>query len=258
MGGKRHDFPSKRKNRGAHLKQWRNAKKNKSAPVESASESAAASSADPQQDERPATAEEDPPTDNLVYDLTPPSDLYKAIQLTGRRTVSIGYFTNEIQRLNVHDKLGFGCNFNDMVCINETRLGVGSRYNYRCKVCNHEESIHTEDPNDPRMNANTGAVAGVLSTGGGYANLQTMNLNLNMPTMSETTFRRYQERVADLWHATALEAMYEGVQEEISFTNRKDQFNCPLLTVVVDGAYGKRSYRTNFKSLYGVVSVNLL
>lgn len=200
---------------------------------------------------------EDPPQDNYVYDLMPASDIYNAINITGRRTVSMSFFKSEIMRLNAHDKLGFKCNFNDMVCIHEHRQGGKSIYTYKCKMCNHEDTMHTEDPHDPRMGINIASVSGVMSTGGGYASLHEISLNLNMPSMSETTYRRYQEKVSDLWIGTALDAMHDAVQEEISLCKEKDEFGFPLLTVVVDGAYGKRSYRTNYKSLYGVVSNQL-
>ncbi|CAL1280831.1 unnamed protein product [Larinioides sclopetarius] len=74
--------------------------------------------------------------------------------------------------------------------------------------------------------------------------------------VSEKTFLKEQEKLSDAWEKTALKEMEAAVSEEKSLAIQRrdvDSEGIPLLTVVVDGSWAKRSYKTNYASLSGVI-----
>ncbi|GBN88648.1 hypothetical protein AVEN_93006-1 [Araneus ventricosus] len=81
---------------------------------------------------------------------------------------------------------------------------------------------------------------------------------LDIPSMSEKTFIKEQEKISDAWEVTALKEMELTVSEERSLAIQRgdvDSEGIPLLTVVVDGSWAKRSYKTNYASLSGVAAI---
>lgn len=75
--------------------------------------------------------------------------------------------------------------------------------------------------------------------------------------MSNNRFLKEQEKFTNAWEATAATEMELAASEEKDLAIQRgdvDSEGIPLLTVVVDGSWAKRSYRTNFASLSGTVS----
>lgn len=137
-----------------------------------------------------------------------------AFSFSGRRFVELDNFIEDLRNLNDHNTLG-GCNFSHMVPVKETRFGFRSKITFKCKMCNMEKNIFTEDPHDStRMDVNTAAVCGIMSIGGGFSNLKEMAYNLNMPIMSGKTYKKYQEQVSHAWEDTSVEEMYAAAMEE--------------------------------------------
>lgn len=63
--------------------------------------------------------------------------------------------------------------------------------------------------------------------------------------------------MSDAWEATALKEMEIAASEEKKLAIQRgdvDSEGIPLITVIVDGSWAKRSYRTNYASLSGTVS----
>lgn len=124
-------------------------------------------------------------------------------------------------------------------------------------MCRYTKIFWTENPQSPTMNVNTAAVTGIMSIGGGFSNMEEFFSTLEIPSMSEKTFIKEQERLSDAWEVTALKEMESAVSEEKNLAIQRgdvDSEGIPLLTVVVDGSWAKRSYKTNYASLSGVVS----
>lgn len=125
-------------------------------------------------------------------------------------------------------------------------------------MCNYSKVIWTECQQNNMMNSNTAAVASTMSIGGGFSNLNEFLSAINIPSMSEHTFIKEQDKLAvDAWEATALKEMEIAATEEKKLAIQRgdvDSESIPLITVIVDGSWAKRSYKTNYASLLGAVS----
>ncbi|GFT39696.1 yqaJ domain-containing protein [Trichonephila clavipes] len=95
--------------------------------------------------------------------------------------------------------------------MSEVRKGLTSGIRMKCEMCQFQEMVWTEDPDNEQMPVNTAAVSGVMKIGGGFANL-------------EQLLSTYEEK------QLAVQAGEVG----------PDGF--PMLTVAVDGCWAKRSY----------------
>lgn len=174
--------------------------------------------------------------------------------ILGKRIVEIIHFVNELQSLNTHSP--FGCTLSDMEIISEKRCGLISNFKFKCKMCNFTKMISTEKNNNS-ISSNTAAVIGITKIGCGYTNMEEFFSTLNIPCMSSNTFLREQNIISEYWEQTAIEEMELAAMEERALAIERgdiDEEGIPLLTVVVDGSWAKRSYRTNYSSLSGVVS----
>lgn len=63
---------------------------------------------------------------------------------------------------------------------------------------------------------------------------------------------KLQSQVQEDWIKCSTQEMKEAVDEEISLARQKGDIDfdeVPLLTVVLDGVWSKRSYRTNYNAL---------
>lgn len=193
-------------------------------------------------------------TDN--YDTQHTVEHGEKFVIQGRRIVDINFFIEKIQALNNHSN--FGCTFADMYLISEDKSGFKSGFKFKCKMCNIEQILWNEDISE-KQNINTDVVTGIMSIGCGYSNMEELFSILNIPSMCNNTFIKEHERVSKAWEETALIEMEAAANEEKKLAiERGDVGNdgVPLLTVVVDGSWAKRSYRTNYSSLSGVVRMN--
>ncbi|XP_039296223.1 uncharacterized protein LOC111043599 isoform X2 [Nilaparvata lugens] len=176
--------------------------------------------------------------------------------LEGRRIVDVHSFIAQIQKIDDH--LPFHCSFKDMTVIKECRKGLNSCITLKCKMCNIEKSLWTNVSNEKTMDVNTSAVSGTMSTGGGHSQLEEVLSCLYIPCMSYNTFRKYHDRVADAWKETAERSMEMAAEEKKHEAIKRgdvDADGVPLLMVVADGCWAKRSYRTNYNSLSGVAAI---
>ncbi|XP_039279712.1 uncharacterized protein LOC120350425 isoform X2 [Nilaparvata lugens] len=179
-----------------------------------------------------------------------------SLMLEGRRIVDLHSFIAQIQKIDDH--LPFHCSFKDMTVMKECRKGLNSCITLKCKMCNIEKSLWTNASNEKTMDVNTSAVSGTISTGGGHSQLEEVLSCLDIPCMSYNTFRKYHDRVADAWKETAEKSMEMAAEEENNEAIKRgdiDADGVPLLMVVADGCWAKRSYRTNNNSLSGVVRI---
>ena len=144
-----------------------------------------------------------------------------------------------------------------MKIISEKRRGLVSGIKMKCKMCRYSKLLWTENLQDNTMNSNTAAVTGIMNIGGGFSNLNELLSTINIPSMSEHTFIKEHDKLSDAWEATALNEMKMAASEEKKLAIERgdvDSEGVPFITVIVDGSWAKRSYKTNFASLSGVVS----
>lgn len=177
--------------------------------------------------------------------------------ITGRRIIEIVYFIDELKKLNSHAPQ-FGCTLSNLTLCSEIKQGFRSGFVFQCNMCQFRDTVWTGPKNENAMNVNSAAVAGTISSGGGYAVLNKIMSAMNIRCISETSFARHEEIVSKCWEAAALEEMKLAADEEIALARERgdvDNYNVPLLTVVADGSWSKRSYRTNYNAMAGVVSM---
>lgn len=177
-------------------------------------------------------------------------------ELCGRRIIDIGYFIQQLQLLNQHS--AFGCTLTDMRVISETRRGLNSGLKFRCLMCNLETVIWTNDlVHNSSVSVNTAAVIGAIGIGAGFANMEEFFNTLNIPSMSKNTYASEHEYVSNAWEKCASNEMKQAVEIEKDLAVQRgdiDNDGVPLLTVIVDGTWSKRSYRSNYSALSGAVS----
>lgn len=180
----------------------------------------------------------------------------ESFDLAGRRIIDISFFLNELKEYANHGK--FECGILYMEVISEKRRGLISDLKIKCKMCNHIQVISTDGEKKDKMNCNAAAVAGIIKIGCGYSNMEEFLSTLNVPPMSANTFIKEQNYISEAWERTALKEMEIAANEEKKMAIQRgdiDEEGIPYITVVVDGTWAKRSYRTNFASLSGVVSL---
>ncbi|KAK5645649.1 hypothetical protein RI129_004113 [Pyrocoelia pectoralis] len=114
-------------------------------------------------------------------------------------------------------------------------------------MCNEQFKIDTSDGN-----VNKDAVVAMMSIGSGFSHLEQVTSSLEIPCMSARMYDSLHDEVAEAWEATSLKSMREAAEEEKEFAIRDqnvDRNGIPLITVVADGTWSKRSYHTNFNAL---------
>lgn len=177
--------------------------------------------------------------------------------LCGRRIIQIADFLEQLKNIGNHGPLG--CTFNNMELVREKRVGLKSVFVFKCNMCNIEQSVWSETEKEGEMDVNTSAVSGTITTGGGHAQLEEFLSTMNVPPMSDKTFRKFEDKLCKEMMETAEAEMKAAAEEEARLAVEHgdvDKDGTPLITVVADGSWCKRSYRTNYSSLSGVVSVS--
>lgn len=153
----------------------------------------------------------------------------------------------------------FHCNFQNIRFLKEVRNGFSSVFSVECELCKFQSKIYTCDENNPEMmNINFSAVAGIMGIGSGYSHLNEVFTALDVPCMRAETYKKTQAEVSFSIKNNTLEKMKEAAEEEkkIAIENGdvgKD--GKPEITVVCDGTWAKRSYKTNYNSLSGAAAI---
>lgn len=108
------------------------------------------------------------------------------------------------------------------------------------------------------MCINTAVVTAVVNTGQGFSQLDTFTAVLNMPNMSNPSYQKYHNDVKKHTEDLAFDAMIDAGKEEAALAimeNNVNEKGIPLITVIADGAWSKRSYKSGYNALSGVVSI---
>jgi len=80
---------------------------------------------------------------------------------------------------------------------------------------------------------------------------------LELPSLSCSSFVKTQASIAEIVHDTAWEEMQKAGEEEKRIAldcGDIDTDGIPMITVVADGQWSKRSYKTKYDASSGVVS----
>lgn len=134
-----------------------------------------------------------------------------------------------------------------------------SSFTFQCQMCNKISVIKTEDDKSDMMKINTAAVIGIINTGGGYGQLTEIMATLDVPTFNNRTYDKTHDQVCDKFEEAASQTMFAAAKEEARLAIEAgdvDTDGTPLIAVVADGSWCKRSYRTMYNSLSGMVRIH--
>lgn len=190
---------------------------------------------------------------NLCTSDSPVKNNIEEIEVCGRRIVNIFNLFEEIKNIDNHEP--FDCSFKNMIVIGEKRIGFKSIFIFKCSMCQIKKTVGTE--NNVFMPINTSAVIGVLNIGCGYSQLQEVMSAMEVPTIHIKTYQAEHDRICKGYEETSLETMREAakVEAELAIAEGEvDVDGTPLVAVVADGSWCKRSYRTMYNSPSGMVS----
>lgn len=155
----------------------------------------------------------------------------------------------------------FDCTFQNLIFVKEKRNGFFSEFFFKCNFCNKIEIISSEPKDhDVSLSINTAIVMATVNTGQGFTQLDTMAAFLNMPSMSNSTYQKMHSEVLKHTEVAAMDAMIVAGKEEAEMAIKEGSINengVPLITVIADGAWSKRSYKSGYNALSGVVSIPL-
>jgi len=203
---------------------------------------------------------EQSPSSIINYELsvsTSPTNEQNSFAVYGRRIININHFFEEIKKANDHSP--FDCKFNDMVLINEQMCGLDSVFHFKCSMCRKSSKISTEGNSleSGIMQINTAAVAAIMSNGCGFTHLQQFLSTLEIPCLSSNTYKKEHDKISEGYEIAATKEMELAAREEAQLAIELGEVGpdgIPHITVVADGSWCKRSYRTQYNSLSGAVS----
>jgi hypothetical protein len=90
-------------------------------------------------------------------------------------------------------------------------------------------------------------------------NFSYLSAALHIPCMSSSTYFAVENQVLNNVKKVAINEMIDAGQEELRLAleaGEVDSNGVGMITVIVDGAWSKRSYKTNYNALSGVASIN--
>lgn len=172
----------------------------------------------------------------------------------GRRLVDIGYFFEQIMNIGEHKP--FHCNITNMEVTGEVKRGLDSKFTLTCKMCGIKRELCTDSKTGENLKINDAAILGAISTGIGNSQMKELFSTMNVPYMAASTFASSYQNIAEKLHQTAWLVMEQAGNEErsIAIANGDvDLDGIPYITVIVDGAWSKRSYNMNYNAASGVV-----
>lgn len=179
--------------------------------------------------------------------------------VTGRRIIDIDFFFQQIRDISDHEPLGT-CDFRYMKLTSEVQKGAVSVFTFKCSMCHIIKKISTsQEATTPSSEADVtkSLVFGAITIGAGWSQLQQQMGILNIPSLSQRRYQKCQEEVSLALLDTSTECMITAGQEEGKLARELgevDKDGYPLISVIADGAWSKRSYKTDYSALSGVVS----
>lgn len=178
-------------------------------------------------------------------------------ECAGRRIVDLQYFFTQLQIIAQHDRV-VGCDFLCLEIVSEMRNGLESTIVIKCKMCGKFFDVRTVESKDDRMNVNHQAVSSIMSIGSGFSHLQMITSNLHIPGISPFQYQSLHTDVCDWWERSAEHCMAESAKQEADYAvsvGDIDADGTPMIAVVADGCWSKRSYKTNYSALSGVAAI---
>ncbi|KAE9543065.1 hypothetical protein AGLY_002976 [Aphis glycines] len=194
---------------------------------------------------------------NLLVESTSDEESVVLERLGGRRIVDINRLFEQIKKIR-HEPFNFS--FLDMVFISETRKGFMSVFTFKGKMCNIISKITSEmlDNTALYLPINKAIVNGSLAIGIGQTQLSELSASIKLPFISSTSYISHLSTVSNSVQDTAIDEMIKAGKEEseIAIKNGNvDENGIPMCTVIADGQWSKRSYKTKYNSFSGAATI---
>lgn len=119
-------------------------------------------------------------------------------------------------------------------------------------MCNITLVVDTIDTKTKDINYD--GILGTNLVGSGFYGMEELFGVLDVPIMCSTTYKAKQKTVGKDIIQVSQKSMFEAVEEEKRIATERgevDSDGTPLITVIADGVWNKRSYKANFSSLSG-------
>lgn len=101
-------------------------------------------------------------------------------------------------------------------------------------------------------------ILGIISIGCGFSQLEEFSSCLNIPPMTTSIYNFEHTHIGNVIHDITWEEIEKAGKEEAEIAKEKgdvDEDGIPCITVIADGAWSKRSYKTNYDALSGVACI---
>ncbi|XP_060881668.1 uncharacterized protein LOC132953151 [Metopolophium dirhodum] len=194
---------------------------------------------------------------DLVAEKSISSNRNIEYQSSGRRIVDINYVFYQIKNSNHQGP--FDCSFLNMTFISEKKHGFRSTFKFKCDVCNIITFIDSEKSKpETYLPINEASVSGSISAGIGYTQLSELCATMDVPCMASCTYLLVQEFINKRIHDVVEAQMKIAGEEERRLAieaGSVDIDGIPMCTVVADGQWSKRSYKTKYDALSGVATI---
>jgi hypothetical protein len=125
-------------------------------------------------------------------------------------------------------------------------------------MCNVTHAVHTEDPKLKTINVNGAVVAATIGIGIGAAQMTEFFSNINIPPLGVRRYKNLLNEYFEQFDESALETMHQAGKDEVAYAvenGHVGQDGVPEIMVVADGAWCKRSYKTNYDAHSGVACI---
>jgi hypothetical protein len=189
--------------------------------------------------------------ENEIEDSSP------KFRVEGRRIIDFSYFFQQLQLISHHDS-PFNCNLSHLEIFGENRDNFSSTFFIQCKLCGKKLKLYTTEMNKNKMNLCDAFVSSIISIGSGFSNLEEMCSAIDVPSITARTYRKSQQKVYEWFEETKNKSMENAAKEErqLAIENGDvDSSGIPMISVVADGCWSKRSYRCNYSAASGAATI---
>lgn len=101
------------------------------------------------------------------------------------------------------------------------------------------------------LNLNEAAALGIITIGNGFYSLEEFLGILDIPCMSNGLYHKLEKEIDSVMQEASKKCMREAFDEEVQLSVEKgevDKNGDPILTVMTDAAWSKRSYKSNYSA----------
>jgi hypothetical protein len=127
-------------------------------------------------------------------------------------------------------------NLQNLKIIKEVQQGLNSIFELKCNMCQMHFKISSNEvqsENMESMEINTSCVEGIMSIGCEFYNLQELFSAMDIPSMTQRTYDKYNNIVSDGWERTATIAMQESAKKEAAFAIANGQADDNFIPCIV-------------------------